>query len=106
MSQQGSTDPTSRVIHAAILGGTLLFCAVVFFLLQGREAQPTTLFRWAWLAYAIAGTFGAGFVRGRLPRDASLARRPAVSPSAASSGMSSRSRGRAKRGSRLVGSSA
>lgn len=61
-----------KVIHGAMLGGTLLFLSVALFLTLGREGgEPTldhSLFRWAWLGFGFVAVFGAGFMRGRLGR--------------------------------------
>ena len=63
-------DAVLKIIHATMLGGTLLFFAVVLFVFGGRETEQTVpALRWAWFAFAVAAVFAAGFVRGRLVRD-------------------------------------
>lgn len=67
-----------KVIHAAMLGGTLVFLSVALFLTLGREGPgpsvDSPLFRWAWLAFGLVAVFGAGFLRGRLGRSPDEAR--------------------------------
>lgn len=63
-------DPVLKLIHASMLGGTLVFFAVVYFLFGGGPSEePGVLLRWAWLVVAAATVFGVGAVRGRLHRD-------------------------------------
>lgn len=63
-----------RIIHIALMSGVLIFAAVVYFLMQegvaAAAAQQASLFRWVWLALALGLVFGAGILRGRLPRGA------------------------------------
>ena len=60
-------DPTLRIIHAVILGGTLTFLAVVFFLYRGERDVPAgAVLRWGWLLAAVVAVFAAGYLRGRL----------------------------------------
>lgn len=60
-------DPVLKMIHTTILGGTLVFFAVVYFLFVGSDAgEPSLVLRWGWLGIAIVSVFAAGFVRGRI----------------------------------------
>ena len=61
-----------KMVHGAIVAGVVGFAAVVFFLLgRGAAADvPAGSLRWVWLAAALACLFAAGWLRGRLGRDA------------------------------------
>lgn len=63
-----------RIIHLALIGGVLIYAAVAWFLMRGgtiaAAADLAAVFRWAWLALALGLVFGAGILRGRLPRGA------------------------------------
>ncbi len=61
-----------KLVHGAIVAGVAGFAAVVFFLLargEGPDVSHGSL-RWVWLAAALACLFAAGWLRGRLGRDA------------------------------------
>lgn len=61
-----------KMVHGAIVAGVVGFAAVVFFLLwrgEGADVSAGSL-RWVWLAAALACLFAAGWLRGRLTRDA------------------------------------
>jgi hypothetical protein len=64
--QRPEADPVLKLIHATMLGGTVAFFLVVFFLFRGEGDGGSTVLRWAWLAAAIGAVFFAGFLRGRL----------------------------------------
>ena len=60
-------DPALKLIHGAILSGTILFFGVVYFLFGDQAVQDVSpALRWAWLAAAIIAVFVAGYVRGRI----------------------------------------
>lgn len=72
--RQPGADPTLTLIHASMLGGTLLFFGVVVFFFGGRATGTTDgIFRWAWLGFAALAVFGVGALRGRLHRDSDAA---------------------------------
>ena len=65
--RKAQPDPVLKLIHLTMLGGTLAFFAVVYFLFAGRDTGvESAALRWAWLGIAVAAVFGAGFLRGRL----------------------------------------
>ncbi len=66
----GRPDPTLRIIHAAIVGGVLLFTGVAVALKPSDAGTTPGWVTWLWLAPAALAVFLAGFVRGRLPRGA------------------------------------
>lgn len=57
------------VIHASFLAAILIFFGVVLWLGLDPEPDPGWR-RWAWVVVTAGAVFGAGFVRGRLPRNA------------------------------------
>ncbi|MFV1985747.1 MAG: hypothetical protein ACC682_00585 [Gemmatimonadota bacterium] len=68
--RQTGDDSVLKLIHASMLGGTLVLFAVAFFLYGGREpGEVGAVVRWAWLAVAVAVVFAVGAVRGRLHRN-------------------------------------
>lgn len=71
-SPPAGRDPVLTTIHAAMLGGTLIFFVVGMLLVSRRPTpegpQPGIVLRWAWFALAALAVFGAGVVRGRLGR--------------------------------------
>lgn len=56
-------------IHASFLAGILLFLAITLFIAPDPGSSPAA-FRWVWLIVTAGAVFGAGFVRGRLSRNA------------------------------------
>ncbi len=63
-----TTIPTYplKAIHGAILGGMLMFFAIVM-VAPVRGAASVPMLRWAWIGVTVAAVFAVGFVRGRLP---------------------------------------
>ena len=85
MDEDRNASIQLRIIHGAMLGGTLLLLAVALFLARsGGDVSPSgggasssaasPVFRWGWLAFATVAVFGAGVLRGRLGRSPDEAR--------------------------------
>ena len=75
--RQPGEDALLKLIHVSMLGGTLVFFAVVYFLygVGGGAAEAGPLLRWGWLVVAVGAVFVIGVVRGRLQRGSDDAQR-------------------------------
>lgn len=67
-------SPESRlvltVIHVSFLAGVLVFLGITLYV--APDPSPASApWGWAWLVVSAGAVFGVGFVRGRLPRNAS-----------------------------------
>lgn len=60
---------TLTVIHASLLAAILVFFGITLYMAPDPEAVPVW-WRWTWVVVTAGAVFGAGFVRGRLPRNA------------------------------------
>lgn len=58
-----------NVIHASFLAAIVIFFGVVLWMRPDPDPGAGWL-RWAWVLVTAGAVFGAGFLRGRLPRNA------------------------------------